>query len=57
MYVNDMCANCRTGLDSLILDPQSPVCPYLDCIKEGKCSAYVPIYDTNDNNCNVENEE
>ena len=43
MNENNICANCKTGLDSLVLDPRSPVCPYLELKKDGRCQAYVPV--------------
>ena len=44
MIVNgDLCINCKTGMDSLKLDPNSPQCPYLGMYVEGICGAYVAI--------------
>ena len=46
MNENNICSNCKTGRDSLILDPQSPICPYLELKQDGECRAFVPIDDT-----------
>ena len=48
MTENNICSNCKTGRDSLILDPQSPICPYLELKIDGKCQAYAPVCDAND---------
>ena len=44
MTINgDLCNNCKTGMDSLKLDPHSPQCPYLEMYIGGTCPAYVAM--------------
>ena len=38
-----LCPICKTGLESYKLDPNSPVCPYIDCYKNGECTYFVPV--------------
>lgn len=38
-----ICSNCRTGKDTYDIDPKSETCPYIECLKNGKCSFYVPL--------------
>lgn len=38
-----LCPKCKTGMDSYEEDRHSEVCPYINCLKNGKCSFYVPL--------------
>ena len=38
-----ICPNCLTGQESYILDSSSEICPYISCLKNGKCKKYIPI--------------
>ena len=41
--VNKLCTKCKTGAESLRLDPKSVMCPYL-CYHDGTdCLLYVPL--------------
>lgn len=46
MHIKHLCSTCSTGARTLALDRDSVMCPYLECIKEGKCPFYVPVKDT-----------
>lgn len=36
-----LCPNCKTGEESYIIDPSSPVCPYFSCYNGFWCGYYV----------------
>ena len=38
-----ICSDCKTGKDTYNIDPKSEICPYIECLKNGKCSFYVPL--------------
>ena len=38
-----LCPKCKTGRDSYLLDPKSPVCPYLLCHMGISCARFVPL--------------
>ena len=38
-----LCPNCKTGRESYKLDRLSENCPYIECMKDGKCKFYVPF--------------
>ena len=38
-----VCPNCKTGADALKLDPNEPMCPYLEFHNGTACTKYVPI--------------
>lgn len=38
-----LCPNCKTGRDSIKLDPKEPVCPYLSLHNGEHCIKYVPM--------------
>ncbi len=37
-----LCPDCKTGEESYIIDPNSPVCPYFSCYNGFRCTYYVP---------------
>ena len=43
-----LCPDCKTGMESYIIDENSPVCPYLDCYDGYNCGYYVPMEDSAD---------
>ena len=38
-----LCPNCKTGADALKLDPNEPMCPYMEFHNGQTCTKYVPI--------------
>ena len=38
-----LCPNCKTGADVLKLDPNEPMCPYMEFHSGQTCTKYVPI--------------
>lgn len=38
-----LCPNCKTGLESLLLDSKSPMCPYIGIHKGNMCTKFVPL--------------
>ena len=38
-----LCSDCERGRTSYLLDPKSPVCPYLHCHTGKNCSRYEQI--------------
>lgn len=38
-----LCPDCKTGQESLVIDPSSVTCPYISCYDGVRCSYYVPI--------------
>lgn len=38
-----LCPNCKTGKESYQLDRLSESCPYIECMKDGKCKFYMPV--------------
>ena len=38
-----LCPNCKTGADALKLDPNEPMCPYMEFHNGKTCTKYVPI--------------
>lgn len=45
-YKNQICPTCKTGKESYELDNHSYACPYISCLKDGKCSFYEPLEKT-----------
>ena len=43
-----ICSKCRTGKNTYDMDPKSENCPYIECIKNGECSFYVPLEKTSE---------
>ena len=41
--LKQLCPNCKTGSESYQLDKQSESCPYIGCLKDGKCNFYEPF--------------
>lgn len=41
--VNMLCTKCKTGADSLKLDPKSVICPHIRFHNGKTCMLYVPI--------------
>ena len=39
----ELCSRCKTGRDSLLLDPRSDTCPYLGTHSGKKCGMYVKL--------------
>ena len=35
--------NCKTGAETLKLDPKEPMCPYMHLYGKDGCSGYVPL--------------
>ena len=42
-----LCPNCKTGADALKLDPNEPMCPYMEFHNGQTCTKYVPIQKDN----------
>lgn len=42
-WKKQICSRCKTGRDSYILDEHSESCPYIGCLKDGKCQFYAPL--------------
>ena len=42
-YKKQLCPNCKTGADALKLDPNEPMCPYMEFHNGTACTKYVPI--------------
>lgn len=38
-----LCPNCETGKKDYELDRRSVTCTYIGCLKNGKCSKYIPL--------------
>ena len=38
-----LCTDCKTGKESYIIDPNSPMCPYVSCYNGFRCAYYVSI--------------
>lgn len=38
-----LCPNCKTGHDSLMLDSREPMCPYISLHNGKQCPQYVPM--------------
>lgn len=38
-----LCSDCKTGQESIAIDPNSVICPYISCYQGDRCSCYVPI--------------
>jgi|GEM_PF-4464635 len=38
-----LCPVCKTGKYTFALDPNSDMCPHINCWKDGKCHFYEPI--------------
>jgi len=36
-------STCKTGLESFLLDPSLPACPYIECHNGETCSLYEPM--------------
>ena len=43
-----ICSGCKTGKDTYEIDPKSETCPYIECLKNGECSFYVPLEKTSE---------
>ncbi len=43
------CKYCKIGMKSFELDRLSPVCPYIECYKNGECGMFAALekYDNN----------
>ena len=41
-----LCPNCKTGLESYLLDKQSPMCPYIHLHQSDGCTMYKELLDT-----------
>ncbi len=39
----ELCSRCKTGRDSLLLDPRSDTCPYLSTHTGKKCGMFVKL--------------
>ena len=37
-----LCPDCKTGAESLLIDPSSEVCPYISCYNGYSCAYYAP---------------
>lgn len=48
-----LCPNCRTGLESYLLDMQSPVCPYMYAHNGKSCGNYKAMPQTEDKTNNT----
>jgi len=38
-----LCPNCKTGLDTYLIDKRSPFCPYISFHNGKTCTKYVPL--------------
>ena len=38
-----LCPNCKTGLDTYLLDERSPFCPHISCHNGKTCSMFIPL--------------
>ncbi len=38
-----ICPKCKTGKDSFEPDKNSEICPYIECLENGRCQFYVPL--------------
>ncbi len=43
---NNICSRCKTGRESLKIDPLSGVCPYIVSWKDGKCYFFKELDDS-----------
>ena len=43
-----LCPKCKTGLESVAVDPKSPVCPYIGCHNGSICAKFVPLENKTD---------
>lgn len=41
--VNKLCTKCKTGADSLKLDPKNAMCPHIQFHNGKTCELYVPL--------------
>lgn len=41
-----LCPNCQTGLESYMLDKQSPMCPHIHLYQDDGCTMYKVLADT-----------
>lgn len=39
----ELCSRCKTGRDSLLIDPRSDTCPYLGTHTGKKCGMFVKL--------------
>lgn len=42
-FKKQLCPKCAVGQRSYELDKHSDICPYIGCLKDGKCQFYVPL--------------
>ena len=42
-FKKQLCPKCAVGQRSYELDKHSDICPYIGCLKDGKCHFYEPI--------------
>ena len=43
MFKKKLCPKCKTGKYTYELDKRSPVCPYIGCYRNKRCSMFVRI--------------
>ncbi len=42
-WKKQICPRCKNGKYTYDLDPKSELCPYIGCLKNGKCHLYKPL--------------